>query len=58
MHSETLEKVLEISQRRRRILEEMRQAVQAHDKELVFSLAMKLTGLRDEKRHRTNPGVN
>jgi hypothetical protein len=58
MRREILEKALEISLKRRRILDEMRRALQARDKETVFSLALKLTGLSDEKCHRTDPRLN
>lgn len=58
MHSGLVEKVLEIAGKRRRILEEMRRAVRAGDKDAVFVLARKLTGLSNEKRHRTDPRLN
>lgn len=51
-------KLLDISRRRRQILEEMRRAVRAEDKELVFLLARKLTGLDDEKCNRTDSRIN
>ena len=53
-----MEKALEIAGKRRRILAEMRRAVKAGDKEAVFTLARKLTGLSDEKRHRTDSRLN
>lgn len=59
MHSQLVTTALEISKKRRRILEEMRKAVRGGDKETVFSLARKLTGqANEEKRSRTNPRVN
>ena len=59
MHSQLVEKALEISRKRKRLLEEMRKAVRGGDKETVFSLARKLTGQTDdEKRPRTDPRVN
>ncbi len=59
MHSQLIEKALEISQKRKRLLEEMRKAVRVGDKETVFSLARKLTGQTDdEKRPRTDPRIN
>ena len=45
------DKLLDIAQKRREILVEMRLAVQAEDKDAVFLLARKLTGLGDEKRN-------
>ena len=44
--------------KRRRILAEMRKAIRENDKDIVFDLACKLTGLSDEECHRTNPGIN
>jgi hypothetical protein len=59
MHSQLVEKALEISRKRKRLLEEMRKAVRVGDRETVFSLARKLTGqANEEKRHRTDPRVN
>ncbi len=58
MHSQLIEKALEISQKRKRLLEEMRKAVRVGDRETVFSLARKLTGqANEEKRNRTDPRV-
>jgi hypothetical protein len=54
MHAQILERALEISRKRRGYLKSMREAVRAGDKETVFDLAKKLTGLSDEERHRTN----
>ena len=61
MSDQLVEKALEISRKRREILEEMRQAIQAGDKDTVFRLARRLTGLSDEgseKRHRASASVN
>ena len=59
MHAQILEKALGISQKRRRLLEEMRKAVRAGDKDTVFQLARRLTGLTDEQEcHRTRKSVN
>jgi hypothetical protein len=58
MHSGLVEKVLEIAGKRRRILEEMRRAILAGDKDAVFVLARKLTGLSNEKCHRTDSRLN
>ncbi len=58
MHSGLIEKALEIAEKRRRILKEMRRAVRAGDKDSVLVLARKLTGLGNEKRRRTNPRLN
>ena len=57
-HAQLVDKALEISRRRRRALAELREAVRAGDKDKVFSLAQKLTGVTDEKRNRTDPRVN
>ena len=56
--SQIIEKALEISRKRREYLEEMRRAVQAGDKDSVFDLARKLTGVTDEKCHRTGTRIN
>jgi hypothetical protein len=58
MQRQIIEKALEISRKRRRYLEDMRQAIQAGDKDSVFALARKLTGLSDEKCHRTDTRLN
>lgn len=49
-----VDKVIEIASKRRRILSEMRTAVQVGDREAVFNLAKKLTGLGDETSHRAD----
>ena len=56
--TQLVEKALEVSQKRRRALEQLREAVRAGDKDKVFSLAQKLTGVTDEKRDRTDPRIN
>ena len=53
-----LDRVLEISRKRRAILSEMRTAIQRADKEAVFALAKKLTGLSDETGSGTNSRFN
>jgi hypothetical protein len=58
MQSHLIDKALEIARERRKILAQMRDAIRANDKELVFCLARKLTGLSDEKCPRTNPRIN
>ncbi len=59
MHGQLIEKALEISRKRKRVLVKMRDAVRAGDKNAVFFLARKLTGQTDEeKRPRTDPRVN
>lgn len=58
MQSQLIEKALEIARKRRRILAEMRDAIHADNKDIVFNLARKLTGLSDEECHRTDPRIN
>ncbi len=58
MYGSLIEKALEISRKRRQILEQLRQAIRAGDKDAVFSLARKLTGLSDEERNRIDPRLN
>lgn len=58
MQSQLIEKALDIARKRRRILAEMREAIRANDKDVVFDLARKLTGLSDEKCYRTDPRIN
>jgi hypothetical protein len=58
MQSPLIDKALEIGQKRRRILAQMREAIRANDKDVVFDLARKLTGLSDEECHRANPRIN
>jgi hypothetical protein len=58
MPSQLIDKVLEIASKRRNILGQMREAIRANDRERVFELARKLTGLSDEERRRTDPRLN
>ncbi len=59
MHAQIVEKALEISQKRRRLLDEMRKAIRAGEKDTVFQLARRLTGLTDEQeRRRTRKSIN
>ncbi len=58
MGAQVIEKVLEIARKRRNILTLMRSAIRANDKDQVFALARKLTGLSNEECHRTNPRIN
>ncbi len=54
MTNQLVKIALEISEKRRQILARMRKAVRAEDKDAVFLLAQKLTGLTDEE-HRSSP---
>jgi hypothetical protein len=58
MRAEVIEKVLEIGKKRRAILSQMREAIRLNDREAVFQLACKLTGLSDEECNRTDPRFN
>lgn len=58
MTEQLVDKLLEIAQKRREILEQMRRAIEASDKETVLWLAKKLTGLNDEECHRTDSRLN
>jgi hypothetical protein len=58
MQTQLIEKTLEIARKRRRILAEMQTAIRANDKDQVFALARKLTGLGNEECHRTNSRIN
>jgi hypothetical protein len=53
-----LEKMLEIALKRREILEQMRKAIRAGDREGVVCLARKLTGMTDEECHRIDPRIH
>ena len=55
---QVIEKALEISRKRRGYFQEMQRAIRAGDKDSVFELAKKLTGLSDEERHRTDTRLN
>jgi hypothetical protein len=58
MQRQVIERALEISRKRRCYLDALRKAIRSGDKDSVFELARKLTGLSDEKRNRTDPRVN
>jgi hypothetical protein len=58
MGSELMSKLLEIARKRRVVLEQMRQAIEAGDNDSVLVLAKKLTGIDDEQRNRINSRVN
>ena len=58
MQRRIIEQALEISRKRRGYLDAMRKAIRSGDKETVFELAKKLTGMSDEKRHRTGSRVD
>ena len=58
MPPQVIERVLDISRKRRGYLDAMRKAIRLGDKDAVFELARKLTGLNDEKRHRTDTRIN
>ena len=58
MQAEVIEKVLEIGKRRRAILSQLREAIRSNDREAVFQLACKLTGLSHEECGRTDPRFN
>lgn len=58
MQPTIVQRALEISRKRRTYLDAMRKAIHANDKDTVFQLARKLTGLADEKRNRTDPRLD
>ncbi len=58
MTNQLVQIALEISEKRRQILARMRKAVRAEDKDAVFSLARKLTGLTDEQRRSSPARLN
>ncbi len=58
MAEQLVDKILEIARKRREILEQMRRAIEAGDKESVLWLAKKLTGLNDEECHRIDSRLN
>jgi hypothetical protein len=58
MQYQLIDKALAIARKRRRILAQMREAIRANNKDIVFGLARELTGLSDEECHRTNPRIN
>jgi hypothetical protein len=49
MQNPLIETALKITEKRRRILSDMREAVTVGDRDKVFELAKKLTGLSDEQ---------
>jgi hypothetical protein len=58
MQRQIIERALEISRKRRGYLNAMRKAIRSGDKDFVFELAKKLTGLSHEKCHRTDSRLN
>jgi len=58
MPSQIVDKALEIARKRRQLLEQMREAIYANDRELVFELARKLTGVSGEECNRANSRIN
>jgi len=58
MWSQLVQMAVEITRRRRKLLEEMREAVRLGDREGVFELARQITGLGDEERNRVDPRVH
>lgn len=58
MQRQIIERALEVSRKRRGYLDAMRKAIRSDDKDSVFELAKKLTGLSDEERHRTDTRLN
>ena len=59
MRRDLIEKALEISRQRREVLDAMRKAIYSGDRDSVFELARKLTGLTgNEERNRTNSSIN
>jgi hypothetical protein len=53
-----VDRIIEIARKRRLILSDMRTAIKAGDKDTVFNLATRLTGLSDEASHRTDQSLN
>ncbi len=58
MPSQIVVKALEIARKRRNILGQMREAIRTNDRDLVFELARKLTGLSDEECNRADSRIN
>lgn len=58
MRNQLVQTALEISEKRRHILLQLREAIRAEDKDAVFILAKKLTGLNDEERPRAHKSLN
>lgn len=55
---QALDLALKISQKRRGYLDAMRKAIRAGDKDAVFELARKLTGLSDEAQYQPQARPN
>jgi hypothetical protein len=58
MPSQIVVKALEIARKRRNILGQMREAIRTNDRDRVFELARKLTGLSDEECNRADSRIN
>lgn len=58
MPSQIVVKALEIARKRKNILGQMREAIRTNDRELVFELARKLTGVSDEECNRVDSRIN
>jgi hypothetical protein len=58
MQHQLVERTLEIARKRRKILEQLRLAIKAGDKDSVVKLATQLTGITDEECHRINSRIN
>jgi hypothetical protein len=50
--------MLKVALKRREILERMRQAIRAGDRDAVVCLARELTGMTDAKCHRIDPRIH
>ncbi len=58
MQHQLVERILEIARNRRKILEQLRYAIKAGDKDSVVRLAAELTGMTDEEYHRIDSRLN
>lgn len=58
MQPQIIKRALDISRKRRGYLEAIRRAIRSGDKDMVFELAKKLTGVSDEERRRADPRLN
>ncbi len=58
MQHQLVESVLAIGRKRREILEQLRNAILAGDKDSVVRLATKLIGMADEECNRINSRLN
>jgi hypothetical protein len=58
MQHQLVERVLEIARKRREVLERLRRAIEAGDKDSVVRLAAELTGISDEECHRIDSRLN